>query len=514
MKEIDELAVHHYRMPSLLLMENAGRCVVEEIEHRFGSVAGTSVLVVAGKGKNGGDGFVAARHALDHGAYVTVLFLGDETETQGDVTINYVILKNMNSVRLRLLRSFKPKEFSQNKFDVIIDAIFGTSFHGEVGGKFKTVIEWINLQHGSKVVAVDIPSGLDASTGRCSSAVVKACCTVTMALPKIGLVLGKGKEVSGSVAVADIQIPERLIERNISKVFLIEEKDIHHGLPVRSITAHKQSVGKIFILAGSKGMSGAALLCSHSAMKAGAGAVVLGIPSAIFPAVSRRTLEVMPYELPSTREGSVAASALESINQKMKWADVMLIGPGLSQNSETVDIIQKTISASAKTLIIDADGLNALAKDIGLLQRRKCEFVVLTPHLGEFSRLVSLSVEDVEKNKIEIARSFAKKNDVVLVLKGAPTVIAAPNGDVFVNPTGNAGMATAGSGDVLAGVIAALVGQHNTPVQAAINGVYVHGLAGDRARDEIGEMGMLASDILNRIPLALKKLQNKNTMGS
>jgi NAD(P)H-hydrate epimerase len=330
-----------------------------------------------------------------------------------------------------------------------------------------------------------------------------------MALPKIGLYLGKGREVTGSIAVADIQMPDRLIEKHKSKLFLTEERDTQAGLPIRSIEAHKQSVGKIFVIAGSKGLTGAALLCSQSAMKSGAGAVVLGIPSAVFSAVSRRTLEVMPYELPSTSEGSVAYSAMESIGPKMKWADVILIGPGLSQNAETVEMIHRVISTSEKTLVVDADGLNALSKNLALLKRRKCRSVILTPHLGEFSRLISLSVEDIEKNKIEIARSFARKNDVVLVLKGAPTMIATPNGDVFVNPTGNAGMATAGSGDVLAGIIAALVGQHNTPVQAAINGVYVHGRAGDIARDEVGEMGMLASDIMHRIPVVLKKMQDK-----
>jgi NAD(P)H-hydrate epimerase len=508
-KDIDELAVRQFGMSSLLLMENAGRSVVEEIEHRYGSVEGTNVLVIAGKGKNGGDGFVAAWHAVQRGAYVTVLFIGNEAETQGDVKTNYDILKRMGDARLNLIRSFKVKDFSRMRFDFIIDAIVGISFHGEIRGKFKAVVDWINSQHNSKIVAVDVPSGLDASTGRCSSTVVKAGLTVTMALPKIGLYLGKGREVTGSVAVADIQIPARLVEKQKSKVYLIEEKDIQNGLPVRSIAAHKQSVGKIFVIAGSKGLTGAALLCSQSAMKAGAGAVVLGIPSAVFSAVSRRTLEVMPYELPSTRDGSVAFSAMDSIAQKMKWADVVLLGPGLSQNSETMDMIRRVIAVSEKPLVVDADGLNALSKNLALLKRRKCKSVILTPHLGEFSRLTSLSVDEIEKNKIEIARSFARKHDVVLVLKSAPTITAVPHGEIFVNPTGNAGMATAGSGDVLAGIIAALVGQHNTPAQAGINGVYVHGSAGDIARDEIGEMGMLASDIMNRIPIALKQLQDR-----
>ena len=241
------------------------------------------------------------------------------------------------------------------------------------------------------------------------------------------------------MAVADIQMPDRLIEKCSLGYFSSRKGMFKTSLPVRSMEAHKQSVGKIFVIAGSKGLTGAALLCSQSAMKSGAGAVVLGIPSTVFSAVSRRSLEVMPYELHSTPEGSVAISAMESIGPKMKWADVIVIGPGLSQNSETVELIQKVIATSDKTLVVDADGLNALSKDIALLNRRKCESVILTPHLGEFSRLISRSVEDIEKNKIEIAQSFARKNNVVLVLKGAPTIVAAPNGDVFVNPTGNAG---------------------------------------------------------------------------
>ncbi len=509
MKEIDQVAIGRYGIPSFLLMENAGRSVVDEIEHRFGPIAGAAVLVIAGKGKNGGDGFVAARHALRRGAHTTILFMGKESDVQDDVKTNYDILKKTRDANLTILRTFNRKEFFRKKFDVIIDAIFGTSFHGVVKGEFKSVIEWINLQHDSKIIAVDIPSGLDASTGEYSSTVVKACHTVTMALPKIGLYLGKGREATGSVSVADIQIPERLMKEKRSTVFLIEERDVRTGLPVRTIAAHKQSVGKIFVVAGSKGLTGAALLCSQSAMKAGAGAVVLGIPSSVFPAVSRRTLEVMPFELPSTPEGSVASSAMKAVEQKMKWADVVLIGPGLSQNTETQKVIQGIISASSRTLVIDADGLNALARNLAILRKRKCEAVILTPHLGEFSRLVSLPGEEIERNKIVIARSFARKHDVVLVLKGAPTIIAVPNGDVYVNPTGNAGMATAGSGDVLAGVIAALVGQHNMPAQAAINGVYVHGSSGDLARDQIGEMGMLASDIMKRIPIVLQKLQNK-----
>jgi NAD(P)H-hydrate epimerase len=247
-------------------------------------------------------------------------------------------------------------------------------------------------------------------------------------------------------------------------------------------------------------------------MKSGAGAVVLGIPEAVFSVVARRTLEVMPFALPSTPEGSVASSAMSAIDQKMTWADVLLVGPGLSQNRETQDLVRRIVTTSTKTIVVDADGLNALAADSSILGRRKSRRIILTPHVGEFSRLLRITSKEIEKNKIEIARTFARDNNVVLVLKGAPTVIAEPKGRVFVNPTGNPGMATAGSGDVLSGIIAALVGQGNGTVDAAVNAVFVHGLAGDLARQELGELGMIASDIMKKVPSALKLAQKGRTL--
>ena len=509
MKEMDELATRRYGMPSLLLMEEAGRSVVREIELRFGSMSGKTVLVIAGKGNNGGDGFVAARHAVHRGASVALLLTSPESELRGDAKTNYDILKSSASERIQLLRSLNIRARNRGGYDFIIDAIFGTSFHGGVAGRFKPLIEWINGVKGSNVISIDIPSGIEATTGDCRSVAVKADLTVTMALPKIGLYVGRGPEYSGAIAVADIQMPEVLGRGLASQRFLVEENDVVRGLPERPVNAHKHSVGKIFVLAGSKGFSGAALLCAQSAMKSGAGAVVLGIPASVFPAVARRTLEVMPLELPSTKNGAVASSAADLVERKIKWADVALIGPGLSQDPETKGLVARIIVSSRATLVVDADGLNSLAGSLHLLKRRKCDDIILTPHLGEFSRLVALRPSEIESNKIEIARTFARQHRVVLVLKGAPTIVATPRGEIFVNSTGNAGMATAGSGDVLGGIIASLAGQGNSAVEAAVNGVFVHGRAGDLARDAVGEMGMVASDILTRVPLVLKQLQAK-----
>jgi len=506
MQKIDQLATSRYGIPPLLLMEHAGRCVVDECEKRFGPLKDKKVLIVAGKGNNGGDGFVAARYLLKRKAFVSVLLIGKENELTEDSQANYDILKNVENTRLRMLFNFNDREFERSGYDFVFDGIFGTSFHGDVKGPAKKLIDWMNLQHRPKIVAIDLPSGLEADTGYAGVTAVKAQLTVTMALPKIGFYFQKGPLHTGEIRIADIHIPKQLAKTSRSKIFLSEEEDITGKLPVRRKDAHKYSVGKTLVLAGSKGLSGAALLSSQSAMKSGAGAVVLGVPSAIFPAISRRTLEVMPLDLPSTSEGSLALSAMASIRKKVDWSDVVLIGPGLSRNGETQNVIRSLVQSVTKPLIIDADGLNAIAANISCLKKRKSRNVVLTPHLGEFSALISKGAREIEMNKVEIARAFARKYRVVLVLKGAPTIVAAPDGGVFINPNGNAGMATAGSGDVLGGIIAALVGQGNSAIDAAINGVFVHGTAGDLARDEIGEMGMLASDILARIPRVLKAL--------
>lgn len=507
MREIDMQATRQFGIASLTLMENAGRSVVEEIEAHWGSLTGRSLLIVAGKGNNGGDGFVAGRYALQRRAFVTVILIGSERDVRGDAKSNYESLKRMKDDRLTIVRSFRRKEFSRRGFDFIVDAIFGTSFHGAVRGEYKRIIDWLVARHTSKIIAVDIPSGLDATTGECSNAVVRADLTVTLALPKIGLYLGKGRQYAGMVSVADIHIPRMLAKKKSSETFLVEERDVRDGLPVRPLDAHKHSVGKIFVLAGSKGLTGAALLCSQAAMKSGAGAVVLGVPETVFPTVARRTLEVMPFALPGTREGSLALRGFDDVVKKIRWADVLLLGPGISLHPETQDLARRIIATCRKPMVIDADGLNALAADCSILNRRKGRHVILTPHLGEFSRLSGISPDEIEKSKIEVARAFARKNDVILVLKGAPTIVVDPKGKVFINATGNPGMATAGSGDVLAGIIAALLGQGNGAIHAAVNGVFVHGYAGDIVRGKVGEMGMLAGDILREIPPTLKELK-------
>lgn len=502
MKSIDEFAIAKLGVPSLQLMENAGRSVVEEITKRIGVVRRTSVLIVCGKGNNGGDGFVVARIAARDGANVTVIMMEKKSGLQGDALVNFGKLSN--DVNVVSFSKFL-KEQKEN-YDVIVDAMFGTSFYGSLRGKYGFAARWINRQKNSLVVAVDIPSGLQGETGSVEGEAVKADITVTFSNPKIGFYLQGAKECTGEVVVKEIGIPEKAMKALSKNIFLVEEADARELIPHRQSNSHKHSVGKIFVLAGSRGMTGAALLCSQSAMKSGAGQVILGIPDSEYSIVAKRTLEVMALGLPSTQEGSVALTAKKEIQQRINWADVLLIGCGLSQNNETQQLIREIVRETSKPLVIDADGLNALSGHLAILKNRKSKHIVLTPHTGEFSRLTGISSGEIEKNKFQLARRFAEQYNLTLVLKGAPTITATPSGSIFVNSTGNPGMSTAGSGDVLAGIIASLIGQKLSAEAAAVCGVYLHGLAGDVAAENIGMHGMLAGDIIKYLPHTLKTL--------
>lgn len=496
MLSADRFAISRLRIPSLQLMENAGSAVAAEIQKRKTTIAGRSVVIFCGKGNNGGDGFVAARMLRHQGADVTVVLMDDPGTLSDDALVNFNRLQDHNTVDY-----FDFQARNNKRFDVIVDAMFGTSFKGTLSGQYLSAVEWCNRQKGLKV-AVDIPSGLHGESGETGKNAFRADVTVTLSNPKIGFYRGNGKDFTGEVVIADIGIPGHAIERVAKNIFLIERSDIREIIPDRPSNSHKHSVGKLFVLAGSHGMTGAAMLCSQSAMRSGAGQVILGIPESEYPIVARRTLEVMPLGLPATSEGTLAFGALSSSLKKIEWADVVCMGCGMSRNKETMDLIANVVRKCRKTMVIDADGLFALAENLTLLKRKTKGKVILTPHMGEFSRLLKKPVDTIEQLKFEYSRAFSKKYGVTLVLKGSPTIICDSHGTVFVNPTGNPGMSTAGSGDVLAGIISAIAGQGSTAEAAAVSGVYLHGIAGDIAATKKGVHGMIASDMIKWIPSA------------
>lgn len=512
MQEIDSFTINKIGIPGCVLMENAGNGVVDQITKKYGSIISKSFLIICGKGNNGGDGFVVARYLHNLGAKVTCLVLCDFKEIKGDAAINFKILRKIikdeqASKSLKLLPLTNLKMLPKLKgFDFIVDAIFGTGFSGKLSDYYLQIIKWVNNQN-LPVISIDIPSGVNGETGSVLTTAIKSDLTVTMGYKKTGLLIGKSVDYINDLKLIDISIPNYLIQKKKLKTFEVELGDVNKVFPKRLKTVHKYSVGKVLVLAGSVGYTGAATLASLATIKTGAGAVILCAPNKVYSILAKKLTEVMVFPLDSTNEGSIALSSYSALKKHLEWADVLVIGPGISLNSETSELVLKIISEFESTMVIDADAITILSKKLEVLKKKKSKEIILTPHLGEFSRLVKLKTEEIENNKLFISKEFAKENNVVLVLKGAPSITVTNDGYVFINSTGNPGMATAGSGDVLSGIIAGLSAQGLNPVQAAYSGVFLHGLSGDIAKDYRGIKSLTASDILQFIPEAIKKIE-------
>lgn len=514
MQEFDRLAIGRYAIAGLVLMENAGRAFVDVVEKELGSLKDKHVVVVCGKGNNGGDGFVIARHAANRGARVDVLLLGKKTDVKGDALTNLnVILKLVASKNscIRFAQAASPKQFSKvvanlsTTPDIIVDALFGTGFSGSVRSPYKEAIAWIN-ERRTYVAAVDIPSGVNATTGEVENIAVRANLTVTMGLAKIGHYVGEGREHTGKLEIVDISIPRFLFSVKKNPTYRIHAADVRRVLPLRPHTAHKYSVGKVLVIAGSRNLTGAPFMTAVSAMRAGAGAVILAVPKSIHAALIKKVTEVMITPLEETDEGTISMQALDQIAERLVWADVVALGPGLSQNLETRDVVHMLVEKIDQPLVLDADGLGMMRYDLSLLRERQHE-TVITPHVGELRLLTNLDRNVIERQRVEVARIQAKYLNSTLVLKGSPTVTGTPDGLAYMNSTGNPGMATAGAGDVLTGIVASFLAQGMMPQQAAWAGVFVHGLAGDIAAQKFGQRSLMALDIMNEIPAALQAIE-------
>jgi NAD(P)H-hydrate epimerase len=467
------------------------------------------VAILCGKGNNGGDGYVIARHLLNRGCNVVVVLLCKRREVRGDAKTNLDILFKLAPHWKNALRIVQISSASQlhrlPERDIIVDAIFGTGFKGKVDGIYLWTIRWINARK-SFIAAVDICSGTNASTGIVEGEAVRADLTVTMGLAKVGQFVGAGREHSGEVAVADISIPKVVLEREEVQICRVTSDDVRETLPKRGLTAHKYSVGKVFVLAGSRKFTGAPFMCAQAAMRTGAGAVILGTPMSVQSVLARKFTEVMIAPLDETADGSVSFSAFEEIRERVDWADVVVIGPGMSRDPETLNLILKLIPAIRRPLVLDADALFAVASNSSILTKRRHP-TVLTPHTGELGIIVGHDSATIELERVEAGRRAARKLRSIVCLKGSPTVTATPTGYAYLNSTGNPGMATIGSGDVLAGIIGSLSAQGMKTERAAYAGVFVHGLAGDLASSKLGERSIMALDILDRIPEALRMLE-------
>lgn len=517
MREVDRLSTERCGIPSLTLMENAGHSVAEFIRGRFAPLERRRVVVLCGKGNNGGDGFVVARHLREMGANVSVSLFASPAEIRGDAAAN---LNRWRESGGELKPILGAGEWQMHKealpsADIIVDALLGTGVRGAVEGLLAEVIADVNRHAPAQiVVAVDIPSGLPSDTGEIPDVVVRANYTVTFTAPKHGMVLRDASRIAGQLAVRDIGSPPELIEE-------IGQGNLRWSEPNefcakfaarRSPEGHKGDYGHALIVAGSVGKTGAAVLASWAALRVGAGLVTVATPQPALPIIAAHTPEVMTAPLAATTAGTVSLRSLDGgyFDSLVEGKRALGIGPGLTTNDETVQFVRKVVAQRAAPIVLDADGLNAFAGRAAEL-KSPSGLLGITPHPGEMARLLACGIQDVQSNRADVALKAAAGWNCVVVLKGHQTAIASPTGEAFINSTGNPGMGTGGTGDVLTGMLAGLVAQfghelnYSGYAQLLAFSVYLHGLAGDIAYADHGEAPLIASDLIHALPRAYQQ---------
>ncbi len=506
MREIDRLTIEDYGIPGFVLMERAGLAVASRVRELFPS---KKVVVLCGGGNNGGDGLVAARDLFNRGFKVTVIMTMKKEVLSPDCAVQYQIVKKMG-IPVEFRNKLSGKDIHSS---VVIDAVFGTGLARPVKGDIAGVFSFLNSAD-APVVAVDMPSGISSDTGEILGQAVMADCTVTFGLPKRAHYLYPGAEYTGKLFIEDIGFPSCLLESDSIKASLICRETASALIPARPLNSFKGDYGHVMVVAGSRGKTGAALMCGKAALRSGSGLVTLGVPESLVESFQCRVTEEMLLPLPDDGNGMMSLKALDSILEfAAEKIDVIAIGPGIGVSSATKKITTELVLRSAIPMVIDADGLNSIsasakhALDVNdLLQKAKSP-IILTPHPGEMARLIH---EPKVTDRIGIPVSFAGDSGSYLVLKGVPTIIALPEGNIFINTTGNPGMATAGAGDVLTGIIASLLGQGLNPADASALGVFIHGMAGDKAA-KAGAYSLIASDIINALPAVFMELQGNRT---
>lgn len=504
MQEIDGAAVVKTGIPSLVLMENAGRETVSLLLRYFGRMERKKVAVFAGPGNNGGDGFVIARHLLEAGAEMTVYLLVESGKIKGDAAVNLEIVKKLGvSVHL-LLDEADAVHLQLDCCDVIVDALFGIGLKREVTGHFAAAVQAIN-RAGCPVVSVDMPSGIDSDSGRILGVAIRADLTVTYGVAKPGQFVYPGKEMVGALEIVDIGIPARIVGQAGLRYELIDRDMVGSFLPARGLNSHKGTFGHLLVVAGSLGKTGAALLAALGGLRIGTGLVSLCVGRKLNAIYESALFEAMTVPVTGGVDGAPAIADYDEITRAMQGKQAMVIGPGLGMDDGTKELVQRIWQQAAIPLVVDADGLNGLAAAPALLSRGCGGPRILTPHPGEMARLTGVTSKEVQQNRIRAALELAEKANCHVVLKGAGTVIAAPDGRVALNSSGNPGMAAGGMGDVLCGMIGGLLAQGLSPWQACCLSVFVHGLAADKLAEEMG-CGYLASEVAGKVPGVMKQL--------
>lgn len=509
MREVDQQTIEGIGLPGIVLMENAGRGVAETILQKFPAKQFASALVLAGKGNNGGDGYVAARHLLDRGWRVQTLVLAERSAIAGDAAIALRALENCGGEVCFVAdaRQLAARLAAIEPPAVLVDALFGTGLTRPADGHSLAAIEWLN-RHESPVVAIDIPSGVDASTGRVLGVAVAAELTVTFAFPKVGQLTYPGAGLTGELVVVEIGVPAKVKSLAPSDCLLVDSSEAKKLLPVRNRDGHKGTFGHLLILAGSLGKCGAAAMSAEAGLRCGTGLVTLGCPQSIHPSLEARLTEVMTVPL-ADLGGEISMQALGQASSLTAGRQALVLGPGLGAGKEAGALMRHMIQGSDLPLVVDADALTALCGDLETLERRINREIVLTPHPGEMARLTGLTAAEVQADRYTVARNFAVSHNIVLVLKGARTLTACPDGRVYINVSGHAGMASGGMGDVLAGLIGGFMAQGLAAGESAVLGVYLHGLAADRLHETFGDAGLLASDVIRELPAARRALSRE-----
>lgn len=499
-RDLDSFAINKLHVPGIVLMENAAIGIAENILARFPKIS--SVGIVCGKGNNGGDGFAVARHLSNKGIDVKIIYLGDPISMTEDCRANFEICNNLTQVRKNLkltqFAGIKQLKLIENS-DLIIDAILGSGFSGELKEPIASIVTVLNEFKTIKV-AIDVPTGLNADTGN-GNLIFKSDLTISLGEFKKGLFVNNGYEYCGEIVLNEIGVGRDYFDDVFTDTFLIEPEDTYQFLPKRNKRINKYSAGKVLTIAGSYQYPGAAILSAGSVLYSGAGASVLAIPKSVKKFIHKKFSELVVQAYGDEQSNYLTPNDYKNLEQKIKWADIVALGPGIGREEETIKFVHQFLKKKDFNFaVIDADALFALKDILSKSDLRNC---ILTPHYGEFCTLTSLNLEELEKDLLQIGKDFSRKYRTTLVLKGAPTVTFSANGNCFINSTGNNGLAKFGSGDVLTGMITGFYSQIKNSTDAALVAVYLHGLTADLLLNKKTEFGIVASELMKNIPASI-----------
>lgn len=501
MRKLDKKTDEIFGLSLIILMENAGRGILNFIEEKFPDIK--KITFVCGKGNNGGDGFVTARYLKMRGYEVVVYVFGDKSEYKGEALLNLNLLEK-TGCDIRSVDERSLLKFDLATSDLVVDGVFGTGFRGELKDEYREIFKIVN-EYSKKILSIDIPSGVDGETGFADEHAINADYTLTFAYPKLGHYLYPGKMKRGKLYLVDIGIPYYYAEEEGFKRYIITSEIASKNMPDRKPYFHKGNCGRVFVLSGSKGYTGAPSMVAMGALRAGAGLVFVGIPEELNPILEEKLTEAITIPLPGEK-GFLSKKSISLILEKLEKMDVCVIGPGLGRKEEIKEIICEILEKWDKKVILDADAIPLLKGEDKLIKDYKGE-LVLTPHPGELGIFIERSPDEINKGRVEVAEEMTLRLNKTFVLKGAPTIIATPS-FTYINTTGNDGLATGGTGDVLVGIIAGLAAQGISITSASVSAVFLHGLCADILKDYKTNFSMIATDLLDVLPEAIKRIIN------